>query len=202
MTPSFLKHWRLLPLIKLFFLDRRAERWYIFYRTGAIAIRGVWCSRSDGATWFSLIFFHQSHYSPLINELLFQSALKVIINHQVLHYHQLIDLLSNLIWQLDFFVVSKSYTLNETRKVSVLRMVLMIFKVDDSTIKETTKCEKNFSCLSEKRKELCKVTHKVEDEVFFVECQDTESCSYRSLFGYSFICTCPVRKVIYNKYTI
>ena len=81
-------------------------------------------------------------------------------------------------------------------------MVLMIFKVDDSIIKTTTKCEKNISCLSEKREELCKVTHKVEDEVYFVECQDTESCSYRLLFGYSFICTCPVRKAIYDKYKI
>ena len=78
----------------------------------------------------------------------------------------------------------------------------MIFKVDDSIIKKTTNCEKNLSCLSEKRKELCNVTHKVEDEVYFVVCQDTEPCSYQSLFGYSFMCTCPVRKEIYNKYTI
>ena len=78
----------------------------------------------------------------------------------------------------------------------------MIIKVDDSTIKETTRCKKSFSCLPEKRKELCRVTHKVEDKVYFVECQDTESCSYRLSFGNSFMCTCPVRKVIYDKYKI
>jgi hypothetical protein len=76
----------------------------------------------------------------------------------------------------------------------------MSFKVDDSTIKEATKCEKDFSCLYEKGKELCKVIHKVEDKVYFVECQDTESCFYRVPFGDTFFCMCPVRKAIYNKY--
>jgi hypothetical protein len=30
----------------------------------------------------------------------------------------------------------------------------MIIKVDDATINKTTRCEKNFSCLSEKRDDL------------------------------------------------
>lgn len=78
----------------------------------------------------------------------------------------------------------------------------MNFKVDDSAIKEATLCEKNYSCLSEDRKELCKVTRIVEDKVYFIKCQDTESCSYKMSFGNSFICNCPVRKVIYKKYKI
>ena len=47
----------------------------------------------------------------------------------------------------------------------------MIFKVDDSIISKTSECEKNLSCMSEKRKELCKVTRNVEDKVYFIECQ-------------------------------
>jgi hypothetical protein len=78
----------------------------------------------------------------------------------------------------------------------------MKFKVNDSIIKKTTKCEKDFSCLYEERKELCKVTRKVEDKVYFVECQETESCSYRLPFGNSFFCTCLVRKAIYDEYKI
>ena len=78
----------------------------------------------------------------------------------------------------------------------------MIIKISDLTIKETTKCKKDFSCLSEKRKKLCKVTHTAENEVHFVECLDTEFCSYRMPFGNSFICKCPVRKAIYNQYKI
>ncbi len=81
-------------------------------------------------------------------------------------------------------------------------MLLIMFKVDDSIINKTTKCEKNISCLSEKRKELCKVTHQVENEVYFIECLDTESCFYRVSLGDSFICNCPVRKAIYDKYKI
>jgi hypothetical protein len=77
-----------------------------------------------------------------------------------------------------------------------------MFKVDDSIIKKTIQCEKNYSCLSEDREELCKVTHIVEDEVYFIECRDIESCSNRLPFGYVFMCTCPVRKAIYKKYKI
>jgi hypothetical protein len=76
----------------------------------------------------------------------------------------------------------------------------MIFKVDDSIIKKTTKCEKNLSCMSKKRKELCRVTDKVGDKMYFVKFLNTESCSYRLSFGDLSTCTCPVRKVIYNKY--
>jgi len=78
----------------------------------------------------------------------------------------------------------------------------MIFDVDDSIICKTTECEKNLSCMSEKRKELCKITRKVEDKVYFVECQETELCVYRLSFGAAFICNCPVRKAIYNKYNV
>jgi hypothetical protein len=78
----------------------------------------------------------------------------------------------------------------------------MIFKVDDLTINKTTKCEKNFSCLSKKRKDLCKVTYTVEDKVYFVECQNTEPCSYVVPFGHSFFCSCPVRKEVYVRYNI
>ena len=78
----------------------------------------------------------------------------------------------------------------------------MIFNVDDSIIRRTTRCEKNLSCMSEQRNELCKITRNVEDKVYFVKCQENESCSYRLSFGDSFICNCPVRKEIYNKYHV
>jgi hypothetical protein len=77
-----------------------------------------------------------------------------------------------------------------------------MFKVDDSTINKTTRCEKNFSCLPKKRKDLCKVTYTVEDKVYFVECQNTEPCSYVVPFGHSFFCSCPVRKEVYVRYNI
>ena len=78
----------------------------------------------------------------------------------------------------------------------------MIFNVDDSIIRKTTQCEKNLSCMSETKTELCKITRNVEDKVYFVKCEENESCSYRLSFGDSFICNCPVRKAIYNKYNV
>jgi hypothetical protein len=78
----------------------------------------------------------------------------------------------------------------------------MIFKVDDSTINKTTRCEKNFSCLSEKRDDLCNVFYNIGDAVHFVECQHTEPCDYLFPYGHSFFCTCPVRKEIFHRHNI
>ena len=103
---------------------------------------------------------------------------------------------------MDSFVVNSNYNLHKILKVQVSRILNMIIKISDLTIKETIKCKKDFSCLDEKRKELCKVNHNVGNEVHFIECLDTESCSYMLSFGDSIICTCPVRKEIYNQYKI
>ena len=81
-------------------------------------------------------------------------------------------------------------------------MVLMSFKVDDSTIKKTTKCEKNYSCMSKKRKELCKVTYTIMDAVHFVKCHNTEHCDYLLPYGHAFYCSCPIRKEIFHRYHI
>jgi hypothetical protein len=100
----------------------------------------------------------------------------------------------------DLFVVNKTYKLHKTRKVLAWVKVLMIFEVDESTIKKTTKCKKNFSCLSKERKDLCKVTYNITDKVCFIECKNTEPCDYLFPYGHSFLCTCPVRKEIFYRY--
>ena len=78
----------------------------------------------------------------------------------------------------------------------------MMIKVEDSTINKTTRCEKNFSCLSEKRDDLCRVFYNIGDSVHFVECQNTEHCDYMASYGHSFFCTCPVRKEIFHRHNI
>ncbi len=77
----------------------------------------------------------------------------------------------------------------------------MNIKVDDNILQETTKCRKNFSCLSGE-KPICKVELCIENTIFFVKCASNESCSYKVPFGFSYVCVCPVRKELYNRYKI
>lgn len=75
-------------------------------------------------------------------------------------------------------------------------------KIDEEILKNTTKCRKEFSCLSGKRTDLCKVELSVKDKIHFVKCLSDEPCDYKISFGYSFVCRCPARKELYNRYNI
>ncbi|VVB97249.1 Uncharacterised protein [uncultured archaeon] len=78
----------------------------------------------------------------------------------------------------------------------------MNIQINKGTLEKTTKCNKDFSCLSGKMNELCKVELNVEDKIHFVNCVTTEPCNYKMPFGYSFVCQCPVRKELFNRYKI
>ena len=77
----------------------------------------------------------------------------------------------------------------------------MSIKVDDNTIQETTKCGKNFSCLSGEMPS-CSIEENIDNKIHFIKCVNNELCSYKLSFGYSYVCTCPVRKELYNNYKI
>ncbi len=72
--------------------------------------------------------------------------------------------------------------------------------IDKEILKSTTKCEKDFSCLRDKKHIFCKVEFCINDEVHFIKCLNEEYCTYKMSFGESFICNCPTRKEIFNKY--
>lgn len=74
--------------------------------------------------------------------------------------------------------------------------------IDKKIIEETIKCEKSFDCLKNDKHVYCKVENCVSSEVHFVKCLNDEYCVYRMSFGESYICNCPTRKEIYNKYEI
>jgi hypothetical protein len=74
-------------------------------------------------------------------------------------------------------------------------------KIDKKIKNETSKCEKDFACLSDDNYKLCNVVRSVHDNVIFIECLEWKPCNYRMSFGISsYICNCPVRKEIYKKY--
>ncbi len=66
---------------------------------------------------------------------------------------------------------------------------------------EASKCKKKLACLKEKC-ELCAVADCVNDSVLFVKSEYNASCPYQQMFGNEFICSCPVRKEIYEKYRL
>ena len=75
----------------------------------------------------------------------------------------------------------------------------VLLKINEQTIKETTKCSKNFECLKDENSScMGKVVSCVSGEVHFVDC--TESCRFKIRFGCSQFCSCPTRKVIFNKF--
>ncbi len=75
----------------------------------------------------------------------------------------------------------------------------MDIQINNEILKKTT-CKKGFSCLSGNKNEICKVELNVEDKIHFVKCINNDPCNHRRSFGYSFVCLCPVRKEIFNKY--
>ena len=76
----------------------------------------------------------------------------------------------------------------------------MIVKIDESTLRSTTECDKGMQCLHGANRPLCEVDYSVMDEVFFVHCLNNKRCSYRINFGYNLMCTCPIRKEIFKRY--
>ena len=75
----------------------------------------------------------------------------------------------------------------------------VLLKINEQTIKETTKCGKNFECLKNENSFcLGNVVSCVNGKVHFVDC--AESCRYKIRFGNSPFCSCPTRKAIFNKY--
>ena len=77
--------------------------------------------------------------------------------------------------------------------------------ISDDILKQTTECEKDFACLSSETRDVCKAEFSVMRSMVYVEClEEASSCSYRDSFGASgiYVCTCPVRIELRDKYGI
>jgi hypothetical protein len=79
-----------------------------------------------------------------------------------------------------------------------------ILTVNKDTLEKTTKCNKNLSCLSGEREDLCKVGVSMSSRNVVVRCVDNEqSCKYWASFGGSEgACLCPTRIELYQRYGI
>ncbi len=80
--------------------------------------------------------------------------------------------------------------------------MLLQIKIKQETIKKTTKCKKNFACLSTHNQVCCKVEYRINGSVLFIYCTNKEHCNYKMILGNNHICNCPTRKEIFNRYCI
>ncbi|MFH0977341.1 MAG: hypothetical protein V1874_16295 [Spirochaetota bacterium] len=76
----------------------------------------------------------------------------------------------------------------------------MNFTIEDETIKATIKCNASFSCLKSDAHNLCKIERVISDKIHFINNKSRTTCNYITYFGDSIICSCPVRKEIYNRH--
>lgn len=78
----------------------------------------------------------------------------------------------------------------------------MDIKISEDIKKDTTECKKNFSCLSCERKDLCKIEKFITNNLIYIEYMNKRYCTYQMSFGSNYVCNCPVRKELYNRYKI
>ena len=78
----------------------------------------------------------------------------------------------------------------------------MEYHVPEQMINNTTKCTSNYTCLKDTNYKFCYKDYLVEDILFIKEEQNKNICNYRSIFGDSLVCGCPVRIYLCMKYKI
>ena len=83
----------------------------------------------------------------------------------------------------------------------------MKFNISNDSIKRTAICHGNFNCLNGNGnskhcgdKPLCPVTFALGEDMKFVDYNGSLGCNYYMNYGNGFICNCPVRNEIYNRY--
>jgi hypothetical protein len=76
-------------------------------------------------------------------------------------------------------------------------------EVSKDALQKTVKCGNNFSCLHGDRNCLCELEDKnSSSNLCFIKNTQNKFCDYMLSFGFSYICTCPTRNEIHNRYAI
>ncbi len=78
----------------------------------------------------------------------------------------------------------------------------MRLEINDNVLNNTTRCRKDFACLSGTGQCLCKLTYCFSGKSYFIEPEGNLLCNYKVSFSGSVLCGCPTRKEIYNRYRI
>jgi hypothetical protein len=75
-------------------------------------------------------------------------------------------------------------------------------EVPEEVLQKTTKCNKDFRCLSGQDAHLCRIICCIGHNSYFVKCLSDKDCPYLEPHKKTELCTCPVRNEIYLRYKI
>jgi hypothetical protein len=82
-------------------------------------------------------------------------------------------------------------------------------EVSEDARRRTTKCSSDFFCLKSngnpkcsEEMPLCSVDYYIDKTDLVVKFTSNTDCPYKSSFGQRYICTCPVRHEIFERYHI
>lgn len=78
----------------------------------------------------------------------------------------------------------------------------MKMEIGQDVIQRTSKCEKDFRCLSGYTGHLCRILCYMKEDIYFVKCMEKVDCAYLETHEKTRLCNCPVRKEIYQRYKI
>lgn len=76
----------------------------------------------------------------------------------------------------------------------------MTYEISESTRAQTKKCHLEFACLKGGECPKCAVKYIIPEDGCFIKPEKTENCEYLLSFGYSWICICPTRCEIFQRY--
>jgi hypothetical protein len=75
------------------------------------------------------------------------------------------------------------------------------FEIDEQIVLASDRCREAYSCLKGVEDCLCSVEDELGGRVLFVTEHNSIACPYKMSYGYSHICSCPVRMEIYKRYS-
>lgn len=76
----------------------------------------------------------------------------------------------------------------------------MRLQISDAVIKSASRCDKGRACIQSAGHVYCSVAHCVMHRIHFVECLNEKPCPYKTAVERAAVCTCPVRKEVFNRY--
>ena len=78
----------------------------------------------------------------------------------------------------------------------------MSYQVSSETVNRTTRCLHDHACLTSDGWEMCRLERKLEGNGAFIASRVRNFCPYVMSFGDDYICNCPTRLELYDRYHV
>jgi hypothetical protein len=75
-------------------------------------------------------------------------------------------------------------------------------EVSPAVLEKTEKCPRGMKCLEKDEKPICKVDRLINGAGAFVKSNGADICPYKMSFGSAYVCNCPIRYELFDKYGV